>query len=68
MIGTTTAGTTISTMAVSLGLVIASMTMAPTNVRKLRSASDKLEPMTVCNSYVSVVSLDRTSPVLVVSK
>ncbi len=49
-------------------LVTASMARPPTRSRALRSACETVEPITVCNTVVSVVSRDRISPVRWTSK
>ncbi len=67
-IGATTKGTASTTKPVNFGLVIASMNRPPTSSRRLRSAKDTEEPITVCSSVVSVVMRVSTSPVRVVSK
>ncbi len=57
-----------STCVITYGLVMTSMPSAPMPITVLRSPIDRLDPTTVWTSVVSVVSLESTSPVWVVSK
>ena len=68
MIGPTTSGTPARTSSVSFALVSASITTPPASNSVLRTAIETLEPMTVSSIVVSLVSLEMTSPVRVVSK
>ena len=66
--GRMTTGTIRNTSPVSLGLVTASNTVPPTSSSALRNAIEAVAPTTTCSTVVSVVSRERISPVLVVSK
>ena len=68
MIGATTKGTPTIDRAASFGLVTNIMARLPSDSRRLRSAKEAEEPITVCTSVVSAVSRDNTSPVRTVSK
>ena len=68
MMGTSVSGTPTKASAVSLRLVTAIITMAPTPMTILRNANEADEPTTVCTKVVSAVSRESTSPVRVVSK
>ncbi len=68
MTGTSTSGTTATTMAASLALVTTSRMRAPVSIKRLRSHCDSAEPITVCRIEVSATSRDRISPVRAVSK
>ena len=68
MIGASTAGTLSTTMPVSLGFDTNRSAMPPIRIRKLRSAIDTEEPITVCSSVVSAVMRDWISPLPLVSK
>ncbi len=67
-IGATTSGTPASTSSVSFGLVSISITRPPRSSRRLRTAIDTLEPITVSSIVVSLVRREITSPVRVTSK
>ena len=66
--GTTTSGTTSTTMPASFGLVATSRPSAPTTVSMLRSHIEIDEPTSACSSPVSAVMRERMSPVRAVSK
>ena len=68
MIGSTTTGSPARTSRVSLRLVSISSTSAPAPSTMLRSAIDRLEPMTFSSIVVSLVRREMTSPVRVTSK
>ena len=68
MIGSSTTGRQAITSSVSLRLVSMSRISAPMPSTTLRSASDRLEPITVSSIVVSLVSREMTSPVRVISK
>ena len=67
MIGATTTGTTASTSSASLGLVTTSMTMPPTHISVLRSATDAEEPITCSMSWASDEIRLMTSPERLIS-
>ncbi|OIQ74667.1 hypothetical protein GALL_436780 [mine drainage metagenome] len=68
MIGTTTTGTISNTNPVSLAEVSIISTRPPSNINKLRSATDTEDPITDKISVVSVVNRLSTSPVRIFSK
>ncbi len=68
MIGRTTTGSPARTSSVSLRLVSISSTSAPRPSTLLRSAIERLEPMTFSSIVVSLVRREMTSPVRVTSK
>src|SRR5947208_910700 len=67
-IGAITSGTPSTTRAVSLGLVITSITNAPSMIRVFRSANEAEEPITTSRSPVSLVRREMASPARMVSK
>jgi hypothetical protein len=67
MIGATTIGTTASTHNASLGLVTTSMTMPPTHIRVLRSATEAEEPITCSINWASDEMRLMTSPERLIS-
>jgi hypothetical protein len=66
-IGATTAGTTASTSSASSGLVTTSMTMPPTHIRVLRSATEADEAITCSISWASDEMRLITSPERLIS-
>ncbi len=66
--GSTTIGTTSSTMPASLALVISSSTSAPSIITALRRYCDTAEPTSDCSTAISAVMRARMSPVRAVSK
>ena len=68
MIGSSITGTISSTSPISLIEVMASIASPPARIIMLRSASDRVEPITDWISVVSVVIRDRISPVMIRSK
>ncbi len=67
-IGAITSGTPSTTSAVSLGLVMISMTRAPAMIRVFLNANEAEEPITTSSSAVSLVRREIASPVRMVSK
>ena len=66
--GAMTIGTSSTIQPISLGLVSANMTSAPTRLIDERRAMDRPAPAIDCTSVVSVVRRESTSPVRVTSK
>ncbi len=65
--GSTTKGTTATTISASFGLVTTSMAIAPSASSADRSQTDTALPISDCSRAVSVVSRVSTSPVRSVS-